>query len=79
MATISPSEYEARIEALEKLNATLAAEIDRMSPVIDTAVVRANNLRQIHPDGLTGDEIKLVDAVITYEQSSGGKDGADGS
>lgn len=30
MATISPAEYEARIKALEKLNATLGAEIDRM-------------------------------------------------
>ena len=30
MSTISPTEYETRIKQLEKLNATLAAEIDRM-------------------------------------------------
>lgn len=29
MVVISPAEYETRIHALEKLNATLAAEIDR--------------------------------------------------
>lgn len=38
MSTISPAEYETRIKALEKLNATLAAEIDRMRPVVQTAV-----------------------------------------
>jgi hypothetical protein len=38
MSTISPAEYEARIRALEKLNAALAAEIDRMRPVVQTAV-----------------------------------------
>lgn len=37
-APLSPSEYEARIAALEKLNATLAAEIDRMRSVVEAAV-----------------------------------------
>lgn len=38
MSVISPAEYERRIQVLEKLNATLAAEIDRMRPVVDAAI-----------------------------------------
>lgn len=38
MVAISAHEYETRIRQLEKLNATLAAEIDRMRPVVDSAV-----------------------------------------
>lgn len=38
MSTISPTEYETRIKQLEKLNATLAAEIDRMRPVVEAAI-----------------------------------------
>lgn len=38
MSTVSPAEYEARIRALERMNATLAAEVDRMRPVVETAV-----------------------------------------
>ena len=37
MATISEQEYITRIRQLERLNATLAAEIDRLRPVV-TAV-----------------------------------------
>ena len=34
MSTISPAEYETRIRQLEKLNAALAEQIDRMRPVV---------------------------------------------
>ncbi len=38
MAAISPTEYETRTRQLERLNATLSAEIDRMRPVVDAAI-----------------------------------------
>ena len=38
MSAVSPAEYETRIHALERMNATLAAEVDRMRPVVDAAV-----------------------------------------
>lgn len=37
MSAVSPAEYETRIRQLERLNATLAAEIDRMRPVVQMA------------------------------------------
>lgn len=45
MTAISPAEYETRIHALEKLNATLAAEVDRMRPVVEAAIatIRADD------------------------------------
>jgi hypothetical protein len=35
-----------RIQQLEALNATLAAQVDRMRPVVDTALVVARLLRE---------------------------------
>ena len=37
MSAISEHEYQQRIVALERLNATLSAQIDRMNPVVDMA------------------------------------------
>lgn len=65
---ISEAEYVTRIAALERLNATLAMQVDRMRPVVDAATSRVESLEQIHPDGLTGDEIVLVASVRLYEQ-----------
>lgn len=59
-----------RIRQLERLNATLSAEIDCGRPVIEAAVNRADSLRRIHSDGLTADEIELVRTVANYEQAS---------
>lgn len=38
MATISETEYQQRINQLERLNATLSAEIDLIRPLCDIAV-----------------------------------------
>lgn len=59
-----------RIRQLEKQCASLAAEVDRCRPVMEAAVNRVGTLRQIHPDGLTTDEIQLVSAVTIYEASN---------
>ena len=45
MSTISEQEYITRIAALERLNATLAAQIDRQGKVVDAAVTFARELR----------------------------------
>ena len=45
MSVISEQEYITRIAALERLNATLAAQIDRQSKVVDAAVTFARELR----------------------------------
>lgn len=37
MSTTSPLEYETRIRALERINATLATEVDLMQKVVDAA------------------------------------------
>jgi hypothetical protein len=68
MATIGEQEYITRIAALEKLNATLAAHVDRMRPVVEAAESRAMSLGEIHPDGLMDDEIVLVTRVRLYQQ-----------
>jgi len=45
VSVISEQEYITRIAALERLNATLAAQIDRQSKVVDAAVTFARELR----------------------------------
>lgn len=67
MATLSPAEYETRIRVLEKLNATLAAEVDRCRPVVEAAQVLARSLRRHQPESWSGTEEVLERAVTTYE------------
>ena len=45
MSIISEQEYITRIAALERVNATLAAQIDRQGKVVDAAVTFARELR----------------------------------
>lgn len=61
MSAISTSEYEARIKALEKLNATLAAEIDRIRPVVEAAQAACR------PSLIHASLLQLNKAVRTYE------------
>ena len=71
MATISESEYQARIRQLETLNRTLAAEVDRLRHEYDEEVAEFNAgyeaARQGLPDGayhgLKALNAKLVEAV----------------
>lgn len=63
MSAISPTEYETRIKQLEKLNATLAAEVDRMRPVVEAAV-------EWKKYGLAeSDNDELLEAISDYEES----------
>lgn len=66
MVAISAQEYETRIKALEKLNATLAAEIDRMRPVIE-----AMQRLQIFDNDVSRDQI--ADALADYEGRNNGR------
>lgn len=45
MSSPSPLEYEQRIRALERINATLAAEIDRMRPIVDAVLAYTDSRR----------------------------------
>lgn len=65
MATISPAEYEARIKALEKQCKTLAAEIDRMRPVVDTAV--RHGYGQLHTE--LGQAVRAYEVAKTDSES----------
>lgn len=69
MSTTSPAEYETRIRQLEHMNSTLAAEIDRMSPVVQAAQVLACSLRRHEPASWSGTEEALERAVATYESA----------
>lgn len=51
-----------RIRQLERLNAALAAEIDRMRPVVEAAI-------DMQEHGCGQCEAKLDEAVITYKAS----------
>lgn len=63
MSAISPTEYETRIRQLEKLNAALAAEIDRMRPVVEAAVEwKKYSLAE-------SDNDELLEAITDYEES----------
>lgn len=69
MTTISPAEYETRIHALEKLNATLAAEVDRMRPVVETAIKwNKTNYRNIEEIAFALDA--LGEACDDYEATT---------
>lgn len=63
MSAISPTEYETRVKQLEKLNATLAAEIDRMRPVVEAAV-EWGRYSYGKPD-----HDELLQVVTDYEES----------
>lgn len=67
MAATSPAEYEARIRALERINATLSAEIDQMRPVVEAAQVLSRALRRHGPASWLGTEEALERAVAKYE------------
>lgn len=63
MSTTSPLEYGTRIRALERINATLAAEIDRMRPVVEAVekLVRADD------SGLSAANRRLYTVFADYE------------
>lgn len=63
MSTTSPLEYECRIHALERQCATLAAEIDRMRPVVEATI------RQVNRDDDRFSWYDLKQAVNVYEAS----------
>lgn len=70
MNAISTSEYERRIVALEKLNATLSAEIDVQRPVVEAAVKwNQTNYRDTQEIDLALDA--LGEACDTYEENHG--------
>lgn len=69
-----------RIQQLERLNATLSAQVDRMRSVVEAAEARVQSLSDIHPDGLTNDEIVLATRVRLYQRemvalAKGGQNG----
>lgn len=57
-----------RIQQLEKLNATLATEIDRMRPVVEAASVLSRSLRRHDPASWSGTEEALERAITVYER-----------
>lgn len=59
-----------RIRQLEQLNATLAAEIDRMRPVVEAAVGVANDTL---PGLATGRWVNLRNQVRRYHELSKSK------
>lgn len=61
------AERDERIVALEKLNATLAAQVDRMRPVVDAALVLASSLRGIADWSV--EESALEYAARMYQQA----------
>lgn len=63
MSAVSPAEYETRIRALERQCATLAAEIDRMRPVVE----RVNDW--LLSKGAPARAIALSEAYDTYKAS----------
>lgn len=72
MSAVSPAEYETRIHALEKLNATLAAEADRARPVIAAARVIASlaSSSSIRSTRLRSREVvRLKQAISDYDAS----------
>lgn len=59
--------YEKRIRQLETLNRALAAQVDRMRPVVDSAMRSADYYAQ-YPNSLNGYEIDLRNKVGTYRR-----------
>lgn len=66
MSTTSSLEYERRIHALEHQCATLAAEIDRMAPII-TAALHWHTSSKYRPDHYFDYEQDLANAVVAYQ------------
>jgi hypothetical protein len=66
MTTISEAEYRERIAALERQCATLAAQVDRMRPVVEAAVGVANDTS---PGLAAGRWINLRSQVRTYSKA----------
>lgn len=60
------AEHDARIRQLEQLNATLAAEIDRMRPVVEAAY-QWHSLSKYRPEHYLDHEQDLANAIVTYE------------
>lgn len=68
MSSPSPLEYEQRIRALERINATLAAELDRMRPVVEAAVKwNRTNYRDTQEIECSLDTLR--EACDTYEEN----------
>lgn len=67
-AEVEFGKYEARIKALEKLNATLAAEIDLMAPVVQAAQ-HWHILSKYRPDHYFDYEQDLANAVVAYRDA----------
>lgn len=62
MSTISEQEYRQRIFALERLNAQLAAQVDRLSLVVDAAIEwKKYSLAE-------SDNDELLEAIGDYER-----------
>jgi hypothetical protein len=55
------------IQQLEKLNATLAAQIDRQAKVVEVAQVLSRSLRRHDPASWSGTEEALERMVTEYE------------
>lgn len=66
-AEVEFSKYEQRIRQLEKQCEVLAAEVDKMRPVVEAAIVHLKN-----PNGLSMEkrDAGLWMAVTTYEASN---------
>ena len=67
MATISPAEYEQRIKALEKLNATLAAEADRANSLINLLYKWKQRVYGLSREPWPYEQ-DLLAAISTYER-----------
>lgn len=67
-AELEFSKYEARIKALEKQCATLAAEIDLMASVV-TAAQHWHSLSKYRPDRYFDYEQDLANAVVAYQNT----------
>jgi hypothetical protein len=63
------AERDTRIRQLEQLNATLAAQVDRMRPVIEAAGVLASSLRRHESESWSGCEEALERAVTEYKSA----------
>jgi hypothetical protein len=66
MAVISEQEYITRIAALEKLNAELAAQVDRQARVVDAAIDWADT--EYGSDDENSAAAALVAVVNTYQE-----------
>jgi hypothetical protein len=69
VSVISEQEYVTRIAALERLNATLAMQIDRQGKVVDAALVFTRSLRMI--TDWTPEERALEYVVRQYQERDG--------